>query len=82
MTNPQSIDAILSVYDNMPDLIILTNMIDKNRYQVVKEHIKDTSYGFSNATLLSLNKSGKGFNYPSEVDDIINSLLTEKNDKN
>lgn len=51
----------LSVYDKMPDLHIVTNMMDRERFQVIKEQIKDTSYGFSNGTLLS------GI-FPNEVD--------------
>ena len=52
---------LLSIYDKMPDLHILTNMMDRKRYEVIKEQIKDTSYGFSNSTLLS-------GDFPNEVD--------------
>ena len=45
----------------MPDLELITNIMDRKRYEVIKERIKDTSYGFSNSTLLS-------GNFPSEVD--------------
>jgi len=54
----------LSVYDKMPDLELITNIMDRKRYEVIKERIKDTSYGFSNSTLLS-------GNFPSEVDAIL-----------
>lgn len=54
----------LQIYDKMPDLHILTNIMDRNRYEVIKERIKDTSYGFSNGTLLS-------GNFPNEVDTML-----------
>ncbi len=54
----------LSVYDKMPDLELITNVMDRKRYEVIKERIKDTSYGFSNSTLLS-------GNFPNEVDTIL-----------
>ena len=54
----------LSVYDKMPDLHIMTNMMDGERFQVIKAQIKDTSYGFSNSTLLS-------GNFPDEVDKML-----------
>ena len=57
-------EAKLSVYDKMPDLELITNIIDRKRYEVIKERIKDTSYGFSNSTLLS-------GNFPSEVDTML-----------
>jgi hypothetical protein len=54
----------LCVYDKMPDLELITNIMDMKRYQDIKEKIKDTSYGFSNSTLLS-------GNFPNEVDTIL-----------
>lgn len=54
-------NKLLGVYDKMPELHILTNLMDRKRFEVIKEKIKDTSYGFSNSTLLS-------GNFPQEVD--------------
>lgn len=57
----ESKEAMLKIYDNMPDLHILTNMMDMQRHAQIKELIKDTSYGFSFSALFC----GK---YPNEVD--------------
>ena len=57
-------EQVLSVYDKMPDLHIITNMMDPDRYQIIKEKIKDSSYGFSNTTLLC-------GNFPNEVDAVL-----------
>jgi hypothetical protein len=46
-------EQLLKIYDKMPDLHILTNMMDIKRFEVIKEQIKDTSYGFSMSTLFS-----------------------------
>jgi hypothetical protein len=46
-------EQLLSVYDKMPDLHIITNLMDGDRYNAIKEQIKDTSYGFSMSTLFS-----------------------------
>jgi len=54
----------LSAYDKMPDLELIINLMDRERFQVIKEQIKDTSYGFSNSTLLS-------GNFPDEVDTML-----------
>jgi len=64
-------DRLLSVYDKMPDLHIITNMMDRKRYEMIKERIQDTSYGFSNGTLLSTTKDGNNFNYIEEVDNML-----------
>jgi len=68
---PENQERLLCVYDNMPDLHIITNMMDRKRYEIIKEKIKDTSYGFSNGTLLSTTKDGNNFNYIEEVDNIL-----------
>jgi hypothetical protein len=57
-------EQLLSVYDKMPDLHILTNMMDRPRFLEIKERIKDTTYGLSNATLLC-------GNFPNEVDTML-----------
>jgi len=57
-------EQMLMVYDIMPELHILTNMMDSERYAEIKHRIKDTSYGFSNSALLS-------GNFPNEVDMIL-----------
>jgi len=57
-------EQLLCIYDKMPDLHILTNMMDRKRFEVIKEQIKDTSYGFSNGSLLS-------GNFPNEVDTML-----------
>jgi hypothetical protein len=57
--NETNKERILTPYDKMPDLHLFTNMMDGERYQEIKERIKDTSYGFSNGTLLSGGYSGQ-----------------------
>jgi hypothetical protein len=63
-TNKAGNEEMLNVYDKMPDLHIITNMMDKQRYDAIKDKIKDTSYGFSNGTLLS-------GSFPNEVDMVL-----------
>ncbi len=57
--NDENLEQKLSVYDKMPDLHIITNLMDRKRYEMIKERIKDTSYGFANGTLLSGSFSGE-----------------------
>lgn len=60
----QNKEQMLCVYDKMPDLHIITNIMDTIRLEAIKEQIKDTSYGFSYGTLLS-------GNFPNEVDTML-----------
>jgi hypothetical protein len=70
----QNKEMMLSIYDNMPDLELITNIMDRKRYEVIKERIKDTSYGFSNTTLLS-------GNFPNEVDTILAYITGSNKEK-
>ena len=72
-------ERLLSVYDKMPDLHIITNMMDRKRYEMIKERIQDTSYGFSNGTLLSTTKDGNNFNYIEEVDNMLKYISGKGN---
>ena len=69
--NDSNKELILAVYDKMPDLHIITNMMDRKRYDIIKDQIKDTSYGFSNGTLLSTTKNGSNFKFIDQVDTML-----------
>jgi len=49
--NEKNKECVLSVYDKMPKLEIITNSINKEKYDVIKSAINDTSYGFCFKTL-------------------------------
>ena len=57
----------------MPNLELITTMMDSNRYNLIRKQIKDTKYGFSMDVLFSLTKHNK-FNYPKEVEDILSYI--------
>jgi hypothetical protein len=67
-------EQMLSIYDKMPDLHIITNLMDRKRFEVIKEQIKDTSYGFSNGTLFS-------GNFPNEVDIMLRYITGSNKEK-
>jgi len=57
-------EQMLGVYDNMPNLHILTNLMDRKRYDVIREKINGTVYGWSLAGAFS----GK---FPAEADSVL-----------
>ena len=66
-----SISDIFSSYKNMPDLHLLTTMFGSQIYDVIKEKIKDSKYGFSFDGLFSLNKNKTKFQYETQVKTIL-----------
>lgn len=59
---------IFKLYENMPDLHIITNMFDSQRYEIIKEKLnKENKIGFCFDTLFGLNKNKSKFAYENEV---------------
>ena len=61
-----TIQDIFKPYLIMPDLNLITNMFDSQRYDIIKENIMGSHYGFSFDVLFSLTKE-KQFNYRKEI---------------
>lgn len=65
-------DNIFGLYDNYPDLHLITNMFDPYRYEVIKDEIMNSKYGFSFDVLFSFgNKKKKNFRYSNSVEKIL-----------
>ena len=68
-----SINDIFKPYEKMPELHLLTNMFNSERYKIIKErlNIGNSKMGLSFNTLFSLNKSKTKFTYENEVKTIL-----------
>ena len=64
-----TVEDIFKPYLRMPDLYLITNMFDSQRYDIIKENIMGSHYGFSFDVLFSL--KDKQFNYKKEVKTIL-----------
>ena len=58
---------IFNSYLNMPDLCLLTSMFDQQRYEILKNEISDSVYGFSFDALFSMNKQKTKFQYEDQI---------------
>lgn len=63
-------EEIFDTYQKYPNMSVLTNMFDRQRYEIIKEKIMDSKYGFSFEVLFSLSKN-KTFNFPNEIKNIL-----------
>jgi hypothetical protein len=68
-----SIDDIFSNYNKMPELHIISNMFDSQRYEIIKDKLNksDSKLGFCFNTLFSINNSKTQFNFPIEIQTIL-----------
>ena len=73
-------DEILEEYKKYPELNILTTMFDPQRWEIIKESIMESKYGFSMDTLFSLSKKKK-FNYPEEVKIVLRYISGDKKEE-
>lgn len=63
----KNIQDIFKSYLSMPDLYLLSSLFDPDRYDIIKEKISDSKYGFSFETLFSLNSLKTKFKFENEV---------------
>jgi hypothetical protein len=69
-----TIDEMFNSYGKMPDLHLITNMFDQQRYQIIKEKLNNNvnnKMGFCFDTLLGLNKAKTRFSFENEVKTIL-----------
>ena len=71
--NEDNKEEKLTIYDKMPDLELITTIMDPHRYNLIREQIKDTKFGFSMEVLFSLTKHNK-FKFPKEVENILSYI--------
>jgi len=63
---------IFKSYERMPDLHLITNLFDQQRYEIIKEKLnKENKMGFCFDTLLGLNKTKTKFSFENEVKTIL-----------
>jgi hypothetical protein len=66
-----SFNDIFAPYMNMPDLYLVTTMFDSQRYDIIKEKIMGSKYGFCFDVLFTLNKKKTKFQFETEVKTIL-----------
>jgi hypothetical protein len=72
MKDGLTINEIFSCYEKMPDLHLITNMFDSQRYEMLKKNLNsENKMGFCFDVLFGLNSKKTQFNYPIEVKTIL-----------
>ena len=67
-----SINNIFKCYEKMPDLHLITNLFDQQRYEIIKEKLNNQNkMGFCFDTLFGLNKAKTKFSFENEVKTIL-----------
>jgi tRNA1(Val) A37 N6-methylase TrmN6 len=67
-----TVNNIFKCYEKMPDLHLITNLFDQQRYEVIKEKLnKENKMGFCFDTLFGLNKAKTKFSFENEVKTIL-----------
>jgi adenine-specific DNA-methyltransferase len=75
-------DEIMNEYQKYPDLHILTTMFDSQRWEIIKDSIMESKYGFSMDVLFSLAKGKKQFMYPNEIKKVLQFISGDKKEQN
>ena len=67
----RSINDIFKPYETMPDLNLITTMFDSQRYEIIKDKIMGSKYGFCFDVLFALNKQKTKFQFENEVKTVL-----------
>ena len=66
------LNDIFKCYKKMPDLHLITNLFDQQRYEIIKEKLNnENKFGFCFNTLFGLNKAKTKFSFENEVKTIL-----------
>ena len=66
-----SLTDMFNPYENMPDLYLITTIFDSQRYDIIKDKIMGSKYGFCFDVLFALNKQKTKFQFENEVKTIL-----------
>ena len=69
--NGLSLTDMFKPYENMPDLYLITTMFDSQRYDIIKDKIMGSKYGFCFDVLFALNKQKTKFQFENDVKTIL-----------
>jgi hypothetical protein len=76
-------EEVLKEYEKYPNLHILTTMFDSQRWDIIKDDIMDSKYGFSMETLFALSKGKKKeLLYPNQIKKILQFISGDNKEKN
>ena len=70
-TRGYSLYDMFKPYENMPDLYLITTMFDSQRYDIIKDKIMGSKYGFCFELLFALNKKKTRFQFENEVKTVL-----------
>jgi hypothetical protein len=69
--NGLSLSDMFKPYENMPDLYLITTMFDSQRYDIIKDKIMGSKYGFCFDVLFALNKQKTRFQFENDVKTVL-----------
>lgn len=71
LLNTKNLEKQLKIYDNYPDIHMITNLFDTEKYDKIMKETKMSDGGFSFDALLSLKAKNKDFNFLVSVKEVL-----------
>ena len=64
----------LKFYDNMPNMHLISTLLDQDKFEVIKDRLDNSDDGFSMDVLFSLHKESKTFLFKDQVKELLNYI--------
>jgi hypothetical protein len=69
-----NINDKLKFYDNMPNMHLISTLLDQDKFEVIKDKLDNSDDGFSMDVLFSLHKESKTFLFKDQVKELLNYI--------
>ena len=69
-----NIDSKLKFYDNMPNMHLISTILDQEKFNNIKSNLENDEQGFSMDVLFSLDKKTNKFLFENQVKELINYI--------
>ena len=64
----------LKFYDNMPNMHLISTILDQHKFEMIKDKLDNSDDGFSMDVLFSLHKESKTFLFKDQVKELLNYI--------
>ena len=79
--NQSNLEEKLSCYDNMPELHLLSTLMEQEKFKSIKENLEknnDNTQGFSMDVLFSLAKEDDGFEFKTQIMELLHYIVGDQ----
>ena len=72
--NEENLNDKLKFYDNMPNMHLISTILDQDKFEIIKDNLDNSDNGFSMDVLFSLDRVTKEFQFKNQIKELLNYI--------